>query len=202
MRFLPRDYDIPVGAGNYMTLEEGENRFRVLSSAIVGWKWWEVDGDENIPHRVKTKKEVPGDILASKDSRRRARHFWAFVVWNHNAQRVQILELTQVTIMRALKAVVDSWGDPEEFDIVVRREKTGPNQMDVEYTVLPIPAQRSKEVPEEAFETAAQIDLTALYRNEDPFEEVEKGTGEAVSEEAWEAVGGEIHGEEIKGRQG
>ena len=44
--FLPDGYQTPEIPSNYMTLEEGQNSFRVLSSAIVGYKWWIEKGEE------------------------------------------------------------------------------------------------------------------------------------------------------------
>jgi hypothetical protein len=56
--FLPTNYEVPVSDGNYMKLKIGENRFRVLSSAIVGYEYWTKD---NKPVRSRTLwEEVPG----------------------------------------------------------------------------------------------------------------------------------------------
>ena len=56
--FLPENYKDPVIPGNYMRLEEGDNTFRVLSSAITGWIIW---GDE-----VKEGKQFK-EFIASTD---------------------------------------------------------------------------------------------------------------------------------------
>jgi hypothetical protein len=58
--FLPDGYKTPEIQSNYMELEEGQNPFRILSSAIVGYKWW-VDAGEGSrkPIRVRTAEEVP-----------------------------------------------------------------------------------------------------------------------------------------------
>ena len=43
--FLPEGYETPEIPSNYMELEEGQNSFRILSHAIVGYKWWVVNGE-------------------------------------------------------------------------------------------------------------------------------------------------------------
>ena len=57
--FLPENYKSP--EGNYMKLQDGENTFRVLSSAIVGWEYWNRD---NKP--VRSEKDFVQTILNYK----------------------------------------------------------------------------------------------------------------------------------------
>ena len=169
--FLPKNYETPETPSNYLRLEEGKNTIRILSSAIVGYQYWTEDEEGNRkPTRVHTFEECPDDVRRSKDSRQRAKHFWAFVVYSYENKRVQILELTQKTIMRSIETLVkdENWGDPKEYNIMIGRTKTGNRDMDVEYSVMPQPKKAFKEdinyQPED-------IDLEALYQNEDPFED-------------------------------
>ena len=37
-QFLPTSYEVPNKPGNYMKFADGENRFRVLASPILGWE--------------------------------------------------------------------------------------------------------------------------------------------------------------------
>jgi hypothetical protein len=78
--FPTEDYKIP-STSNYMKFLEGENAFRVLSSAVVGYEYF---NNESKPIRSKTPfDETPEDI--KKDSR--INHFWAFAVWNYEDKR-------------------------------------------------------------------------------------------------------------------
>ena len=43
MTFLNKDYEVPKSNSNYTKLQDGENTFRVLGSAIVGWQYWTKD---------------------------------------------------------------------------------------------------------------------------------------------------------------
>lgn len=134
--FLPQDYTVPSTGGNYMKLEKGENVFRVLSSAVVGYEYWTND---NKPVRLKKRPDtVPADMRADQDGQYKFKHFWAFIVWNYKAQAVQMLELTQVSIQTAIENLVldEDWGDPKNYDIKVM--KTG-EKMTTEYSVNPKP---------------------------------------------------------------
>src|SRR5688572_20885632 len=169
--FLPEGYQTPEVPSNYMEFEEGQNAFRILSSAIVGYKWW-VDTDEGgrKPIRVRTAEEVPADVKNATDREAKAKHFWAFTVYNYNTKTIQVLELKQQTIMRAIEAFVNNvkWGDPKKYDIIIEKVKTGTKDWDVEYNVIPEPptpldagiAKLAKHIP---------VNLNALYKGEDPF---------------------------------
>lgn len=160
MTFLPDNYKSP--EGNYMKLLEGENTFRVLSSAIVGYEYWNTD---NKP--VRSKKEfvsTPKDIRLEDGKPTPIKHFWAFLVYNYRAEKQQILEITQVSIQASIKALVQNpkWGDPKGYDITVTRSGSG---YDTEYTTMPNPHSQLEVEP-------INVNLNALYEGADPFVEV------------------------------
>ena len=135
-----------------------------MGSAIIGFEYWTKD---NKPVRSREPfKETP-NIKMGKDGRKQIKHFWAFPVWNYKAGQIQILELTQATIQRGIKALVDSqeWGDPKNYDISINRVG---EDLSTEYSVFPSP---HKDTPQEALEAYAKIplDLTRLYEGKDPF---------------------------------
>jgi len=102
---------MPSNEGNYYKFKQGENRFRILSSAITGYEYWNKD---NKPIRSKEGFEgTPEDMKPDGQ----IKHFWAFIVWNYEAKRVQIMELTQKTIMYSIGALSDNakWGDVKGY---------------------------------------------------------------------------------------
>src|SRR3712207_1344663 len=122
--FLPKGYETPETPSNYMEFAEGLNNFRIVSSAIVGYEWWEDKGEGGRkPVRVRTLEEVPEEVQNSFNDRQKARHFWAFVVYNYNAKALQLLVIKQQTIMHALEAFVKNpkWGNPKNYDIVIEK---------------------------------------------------------------------------------
>jgi len=167
--FLDPTYKVPESPSNYMDLEEGANKFRVLSSAITGWIYC-TDGAEGkrTPHRVKSGDDVPAEIWKRADDK--PKHFWAFSVYNYQTESIQILELTQVTIQRFIQSLVknDAWGNPKDYDLVVTKTRTGSQARDVEYSVMPNPKTPTDKGILKAYEDVG-IDLTELYRNGDPF---------------------------------
>ena len=160
MSFLEKDYKMPVNS-NYYKFKEGKNKFRVLSDAITGWEYWTT---ENKPVRSEEPfEDMPEDIKKDKEGKVRINHFWAFIAWNYEAKKVQVLELTQKSIMNAIKAYIDEpdWGDPKGYDIVVTRSGAG---FDTEYQTIANPHTKFTEKVD-----ISKIKLEALFANEDPF---------------------------------
>lgn len=148
-----------------MKFTDGENTFRVLTPAIIGFEYWTVDKK---PIRSESYPEAPTNIRKDSD----IKHFWAFVVWNYEEKRVQILEITQKTIMDAVRALIMNakWGDPTGYDISVTRAGTG---LDTEYQIVPNPHSTLTDEITDAFK-AKKINLRALYVSGDPFDETTK----------------------------
>jgi len=161
--------------GNYMKFEDGQNRIRILEKPITGYVYWE-DAEGNLvpknemagkggkPVRVKSWEGL------TNAQRGAMKGFAAMVVWNYQAERIQILEVKQVGIMNALEALSlsKSWGDVTTFDIVITKTRTGINPTDVEYSVMPEPKEPISKEIKKAYKEA-NIDLKALYRGADPF---------------------------------
>lgn len=159
MDFLPKNYKVPSSGDKYMKLEKGKNQFRILSNAVLGWEDWR----DNKPVRYTLENKPDHSI----DPKRPIKHFWAFVVYNYNEEKVQILEITQKTIQKALNTMIsdEAWGDPRNYDISITREGEG---METEYFSNPIPPKPlSADIKEKYDKT--KINLEALFSGEDPF---------------------------------
>lgn len=163
--FLPTGYEVPASPSNYMRLQDGENTFRVMSSAIVGFEYWNVEGK---PVRLQEFPDVPlADQRTEKDGSKKIKPFWAFVVWNYQTKQIQILELTQKSIMTAVKAIVDNpkWGNPKGYDITVTRQGEG---LDTEYSTMPNPHSQV-DVEATLAMKGKTVNLEALFTGQDPF---------------------------------
>jgi hypothetical protein len=72
--------------------------------------------------------------------------------------------------MRAIEAFVKNpkWGNPQHYDLIIEKVKTGSRDFDVEYNVVPEPPSK---LDEGIVELAKSIPvrLEALYSGEDPF---------------------------------
>lgn len=165
MTFLPQTYQIPDSKSGYFKLKDGKNRFRILSPAITGYEYWNLD---NKPVRQKEQFNViPLDIKLNNDGTySQIKHFWAFLVWSYDQKMVQILEITQASIQRQMKTKIDNReGKATENDFVVTRSGTG---FDTEYDVdildpSPVPTDAVVAMK------AKKINLEALYGGGDPF---------------------------------
>lgn len=171
MSFLPNDYKRIEAPSHYMKLGEGENTFRVVSHAVIGYEYWTDIAGKRTPNRVKLYEELPKEVQNAVDYQKQAKHFWSFVVVNKTNNEIQILQLTQKTVMQQIQGLVGSknWGDPREYDIVITKEKTGSEAYDVKYSVTPGPKEKLDEGVK-ALVAAMEIDLGKLFTNEDPFE--------------------------------
>lgn len=159
--FLPEGYEAPKGSEGYMKFKDGENRFRILSRPILGWLDWK--DKKPLRFRLNAKPEKP------VDPKQAIKHFWAFVVWNAAEAKVQILEITQVTIQAAIQSLSkdDDWGNPFEYDIKVKRSGSG---LETEYSVNPAPKSKLSDEAKSALERMGKINLDALYEGGDPFD--------------------------------
>jgi hypothetical protein len=85
-------------SSGYMKFDkEGTFKFRILSAPVSGYEYWTIDKE---PIRSKEYPKVISDKIKPGD---KIKFFWAFVVWNFQAEEVQILELTQSTIIDRCK---------------------------------------------------------------------------------------------------
>lgn len=168
MDFLPENYEAPKTSNNYLKLQEGDNKIRILSRPVVGYEDWV----ENKPIRY-SMNDKP---MRPHDSKKPIRHFWAMIVWDYVDSKIKILHITQATIRSTIEALARNtdWGVPYAYDITISKKG---NDLKSEYSVTPSPKKNvSNEIINE-FKNKP-INLNALFRNEDPFsilDEVTKG---------------------------
>lgn len=159
MDFLPENYESPRSFNNYMKLQDGENKIRILSRPIIGWEDWL----NNKPIRFRMNEKPAKPI----DAKKPIKHFWAFIVWNYAEEQIQILQLTQASIRGAIESLVNDkdWGSPFFYDIKII--KSG-EKVDTKYMVNPLPHKPVSEEIKQAFHER-RCKLDALYDGEDPF---------------------------------
>lgn len=127
--FIPEGYEPPKGGGGFTKLEDGDNRFRILSSPLMIWLIW-TDGK---PSRVKfDPNNKPAKGQGQKDS---VKHAWNLIVWNYKTEQIEIFELDKQEIISGLAthAKDSDWGHPKNYDIVINKKGTG---LDTEYKLV------------------------------------------------------------------
>lgn len=172
--FIPENYDKTV-TNKYMKFAEGVNKVRFMSEPITGYIYW-VDKNGEVVEKNRMAGEGGKPVRApnfdefSTEARNAMKPFAAAVVWNYDLERLQVLEVKQVAVMKGLEALAQSksWGDITSYDVLIIKTKTGAEVRDVEYGVMPEP---KADVPKEALEAynSVSINLDALFSGEDPF---------------------------------
>jgi len=163
--FLPKGYEPPAGGGQYIKLQNGENKIRIMSSAITGYIYWT---KEDKPVRSPEYPAHTPNIKTDENGKTKIQHFWAFVVWDYAGEgAIKIMEVTQAGIRDSLLNLVNDtdWGDPKNYDIKIT--KTG-QKLETRYQVSPVP---HREAPANAVTEylGMNINLNALYSGGDPF---------------------------------
>lgn len=161
--------EIPKATGNYLKFEQGANKFRILSEPIMGWEYWTAPVGKEKGKPVRS-KERPNVIPLDADLKNgwNPKYFWAFVVWNLDAKKIQILEITQTTILSPLQQLIqnEDWGDPRNYSITINRKGEG---LESEYNVVPSPSKPTPaEIVKQFNDTSIRLEL--MFEGKDPFD--------------------------------
>jgi len=171
-------YDIPSTSG-YYKFEDGDNVFRILGAfsektAIQGLEYWKTEGNKRSPIRLRKNKDgtfpnVPVDQLELNKFGQLdfPKYFWALPVWNYQEKKVQILEITQKTILKNIQKFIENvkWGDPREYDFIVTKGKEGDKTI---YTVTNNPKEKLEADIIPTYK-GMDINMDVLFTGGDPF---------------------------------
>jgi hypothetical protein len=162
---IPKNTKIPTSS-QFAKLQDGKNKFRVLSDVVIGWEGWK--DKKPFRHEGQVCKIKPEEVDTNQNGKPNINYFWAMVVWNYKDESIQTLEITQKTIMGPLFDLEqnEDWGDLKNYDIEINKKKEGDK---VSYTVLGIPPKPiSSEI--EALYKETKIDLNKLFEGGYPQE--------------------------------
>ena len=159
------DDAVSSGQANYLKFQAGENAFRIISNPVEGEVLWVDKKPVRAPLGETIEEEGDDDSKQKK--------FIAVVVIDRADGGVKMLEITQQSVIKAIKALAanPAWGAPHGdgkpgYDIIVT--KTG-ESLKTKYTVTPSPKKKlSKEDVKAAGEKPC--DLDALFDGADPWE--------------------------------
>lgn len=187
--FFEEGYEIPNSQTGYMRFEQGVNKFRILSKPIVGMLYWITNEDgKRKPVRKRMNEEIQiGDLGVDDNGEpERVKHFWAFVCWNYQEEKIQVLEITQKGIQSNIKDLVDNedWGDPFSYDITVTRKG---QKLETKYTVQPSPKKALDKELKKAY-GKMDIKLESLYDGGDPFQKTGEQADTELVDNALDAI--------------
>ncbi len=164
--FVPKGYEPKTGNSDFFKFEKGDNKFRILTDAVIGKVGWK----DNKPFRragadaVIDTDEVDVD---AKTKRPKINEFMAFMVWSYDQSKVMLAEITQASVKKAIVefAQDEEWGHPSGYDITVTRTGEG---FSSKYSVKPSPAkplakdiQKTVDAEEEFFDIEKALNLDA-----------------------------------------
>lgn len=156
------------GAASYFKPEQGDNKIRVISKPITGWLQWE----DKVPTRTPLADGEPETL----DEDNPPKKFMAMAIIDYADNQVKIWEITQQSIIKAIKAYSgnEDWGNPFTYDLNINKKG---ESLKTKYTVTPSPKKPlSKELVKAA--QAKPCNLEALYEGEDPWSETEENVTE------------------------
>jgi hypothetical protein len=164
--FVP-DSAVSEGGGGYFKPGAGKSKVRAISKPIVGWLAWNEDEEgKKTPQRT---TDEPDGSDYEKDNK--PKKFMTFVVINitdPTEPKVQVWEITQQSVIKAIKAYTSNpdWGKPFAYDLNIEKKGEG---LTTKYTVTPSPKKPlSKELVKLAMEKPCNLD--ALMEGENPWE--------------------------------
>ena len=180
INFFDRGHEIPEKRNQFMRFESGKNRVRFIGNPVSGFVFFgkveREDGTETTrPYR---RRESEGEFSLEEMINRNARmkkdgeiegqkYFVMGLVYNYQKEKIQVLEVTQKSILKALKSYVDSeeYGHPSGYDLTIEKSGEGLN---TEYTVIVSPPKPlSSEIEDLVGETSC--DLQKVFAGEYPL---------------------------------
>lgn len=162
MARLPTNYEPPKKESGYFRFNDGDNKIRILSEPVIGYEYFTV---ENKPRRSKEPFDDPMDIRENE----RIKEFRAFVIWNYDLKKIQIMSITQSSIKKQIMGLAqdEDFGDPVDYDLKIN--KTG-EKLETQYLVKALwKSSIAEEVAQARLNT--HINLEALFEGKDPFKE-------------------------------
>ena len=102
----------------------------------MGYEYWITNKDgSRKPIRKHMDENLPVEELEGDEI---PKHFWAMPIYNYQEEKIQVLEITQKSILKAIRALERSkdWGSPLNYDIIVF--KSG-QKLETRYNIQPAP---------------------------------------------------------------
>ena len=180
INFFNRGHEIPDKRSQFMRFESGKNRIRFIGNPVSGFVFFgkvkRDDGTETVKpfRRRESEGEFSLEEMINRDVRMKKdgeiegqKYFVMGLVYNYQKEKLQVLEVTQKSILKALKSYVESeeYGHPSGYDLTIEKSGEGLN---TEYNVIVSPPKPlASEVVELVGETSC--DLQKVFAGEYPL---------------------------------
>jgi hypothetical protein len=168
MSFFPEEVQTETPS-RYTKLGQGATKLRILGEPCFGYETWlEDEAGARKPKRFSLDQEYDQSEVGPDG----VKQFMAVKVYNYNAKTIQVWQVTQKTILKALKMYTENedYGDPRGYDVSITRTGEG-KQTRYEVVASP-PKAVSKEV--KSADDKYEVEPELLLINGDPFFNINK----------------------------
>lgn len=173
--FFPDEVNVE-STSRYTKLNQGKTQLRILSAPLFFNETWNTDGSgKRIPARLPlTEKFQPQDL--GPDGFKTC---MAVKVYNHNEGSIQIWQVTQKTILKAIKEYSQNplYGRPQNYDLVISKQGQA---MTTKYSVIANPPAPLNEAIAK-LDAESPVQLENLLVNADPFKVEEKTFEQSIA---------------------
>ena len=172
------------GSMNYFKIKDQElKRVRLLGTRADGYLirgWLTFDMDSKPMYSTLDKPFDPDQLGMDKyGKKQQIWEFWMVPIWNHDAGMVQLWEIRQKTIQKALfnltnpKNVNKQWADWRNYDIeIFFNNNNAPLE---KYRIQPYPpSDLSSQVMEQLQKVLPNIKLDDVFNGKDPLETIKQ----------------------------
>lgn len=123
------DMEIPKAASQFLQLEEGVVKVRILSDFIEGYSDFDESTKKSATYRV-------GECPEKAKNPKWFAYFWACSIWNYELEKIQTRQIKSKVAMAKMKALSqdEDRGEITSYDLKV--SKTGEGK-ETKYDVIP-----------------------------------------------------------------
>lgn len=137
------------GVDNQYKYKDGENKIRIVGDVLARYVYWlKGENDKDIPMEcLAFDREEEKFTNAEKDWVRELypdkKCTWSYVIQGIDLDEKKLVVVNlKKKLFQAIKGLAEDLGDPTDpvngWDIVFKKEKTGPLAFNVEYTLAPL----------------------------------------------------------------
>jgi hypothetical protein len=163
MSFFPKEIKVE-STSRYTKLDKGTTRIRMFGKPFFYYETW-LDKDDG--GRTPKRFALTDSISTAELGPDGIKQVMSIVIYNYNESAIQILSISQKTILKAIKNYSENskYGDPTGYDINITKEGEGKQ---TRYTVIADPKEKAPKEAIDAYENE-NIELEMLLLNGDPF---------------------------------
>ena len=184
---LEPDYVDPSKIGVYLKLTANQKcvvrivgTFNEKKLAVRGWEGW-INQQDNFGEEVRRPQRVGINEKAvlQRAGAEDIKFFWALAVYNRTLGAIQCWQINQVSNRERIEDLVDTYGSPRDYDIMIKRKGDG---MLTKYTLEKVDSSAADAATAYTALEESTIDLRQLFAGGDIMTPLEEKTTDGDSE--------------------